>query len=159
AEGDQVAAHLAHVATRATELGARWELARARLLQAQHIPIAETQRWKEALAGFEEAERINTELGEVDTVAEVKKQKALWLLNLGSRRDGLTALDDAAGAYRRLGNREQVAHLLLQTADYLRVFGALAVARKKLEEARLELETIGSAPEGIFFGSYYMFRA
>ena len=150
---------LAQVVARATELGARWELARARMFQAQRISIAETQRWNEARAGFAEAERINTELGELDNVAEVKRQRAGWLAGLGSRRDAMNALDDAAGAYRRLGNREQVAHLLLVTADYLRDFGELTVARKKLEEARLELETIESPPDGIMFGYYFRVKA
>src|SRR5262249_55111752 len=64
-DGQQVDQRLAELARRATDLGARWELARARMLQAQKIPIAETKRWKEALAGFGEAERINTEMGEL----------------------------------------------------------------------------------------------
>jgi hypothetical protein len=129
------------------------------MFQAERIPIAETKRWKEALAGFAEAERINTELGELDSVAQVKRERALWLAGLGSRRDALTTMDDAAGAFRRLGNREQVANLLLVTADYLRDFGELAAARKKLEEARLELETIESPPDGLMFSYYHRVRA
>ena len=150
---------LSQLAARAKELGARRELARARMLQAQRVPIEDTERLKEAMTHFEEAERLSTVLGEFDTVAEVKRQKALWVGSTGSRRVTLAAMDDAAGAYRRLGDREQVAHLLLVTADYLRDFGELATARKKLEEARQELETIESQPDGIMFGYYFRVRA
>src|SRR5262249_20254026 len=69
--------------------------------------------------------------------------------------DATWAMDDAAGAYRRLGDLEQVAHLLLVTGDYFRDFGAFSAARKKLEEARRELETIDSQRDGIMFGYYY----
>ena len=150
---------LNHVAARATELGARWELGRARMFLAQRVPIVDPKRWKDALAGFAEAERLFTEVGEVDNIAEVKRQKALWLAGTGSRREAFASMDDAAGAFRRLGDREQVAHLLLVTADYLRDFGELSMARKKLEEARLELETIDSRPDGLMFGYYFRVRA
>jgi len=150
---------LDHVVARATELGARWELGQARLVQAQLVPGEETQRRQEALDLFAEAERLTTEVGDLPELARVKRQKALWLTGTGSRRDALGAMDDAAGAYRRLGDLEQVAHLLLVAGDYLRDWGELSAARKRLEAARRELETIDSQPDGIMFCYYFRSRA
>jgi len=137
---------LDHVATRATELGARWELARARMFQASRVPTGDPARRKEALDRFAEAERLYTEVGELDNLADTKRRKAEWFANSGSRREALAALDDAAGYWRRLGNRPWLAHNLLVTALYLRDYGELAASRKKLEEARSELEILEEAP-------------
>ena len=147
------------VVARATELGARWDLARARALQANLVSPHDPRRRKEALDRFREAERLDTEVGELDNLANVKRTKAGWLFESGSRRDALAAMDEAAGWYRRLGNRAWVAHTLLATADFLRDFGELAAARKRFDEARSELETLEESPDGFMFALAYQVRA
>ena len=160
ASGDlQLAAELlGHVGARANELGAKLELGQARLMEAG-LYARDPLRWSDSLARFREAEQLYAEAGALLAVANTKRNKALLIGESGSKRETLAAMDEAAALYRRLGNRVQMAHLLLVSASYLRDFGELDASRRRLEQARLELEALEEPLDGVMFSSYFWFRA
>lgn len=147
------------VARRAKELGARWELARARTFQAARVSPHDPTRRKNALDRFREAERLYAEMGELDNLAEAKRGRAAWLDTSGSRREALTAMDEAAGLFRRLGNRELLTRTLQSTAEYMRELGELAAARRRIDEARRELEALDAPRDGFGFFNGSLIRA
>jgi tetratricopeptide (TPR) repeat protein/tRNA A-37 threonylcarbamoyl transferase component Bud32 len=145
--------------TRATELGARWELGRVRVQQSWLLFLSNRQRWNEAVAREREAEQLFAQVGELDELADAKRGSALLLSDMGSRREALAALDDAAGVQRRIGARSAVAELLLVSADVLKDSGKPDLASKKLDEARAELEKLEAPPDKRPFTYYFRIRA
>jgi hypothetical protein len=150
---------LDQVAGRAAELGARWELAEARLRQAGIISPHDLARRKDAIVRFQEAERLYVEMGELDSLADAKRARANWLAASGSRREALAAMDEAAGLLRRLGNRELLAHTLGNTAEYQRDLGELAASRRRIDEARRELEALNAPRDGVELFNVNLIRA
>ena len=139
---------LGGVAQRARELGARWELARVRQSQGWRLYRGE-RRFTEALEALREAERLYAEVGELDKVAQTKSMKALLLSEMGSEGDYRAALDEAAGAFRRLGKHRAGAFLLTVSGQHqLLTLGDVDAARRRLEEARAEHEALEEPPGG-----------
>jgi hypothetical protein len=133
---------LNRASARATELGARWELARVRHFQGGLLYTSDPLRWNEALARLLEAERLFAEVGELDNLAQVKQFKSDLLFNTGARRQAVATLDEAAGVQRRLGNRKAAADLVALSAEGLNESWELDAAAKRLDEARAELEAL-----------------
>ena len=145
---------LAQVAARATELGARWELGRVREIEGD-ILYGDPSRFEDALARYQEAERLYTEVGELPNLAELKGGEAFLLRDMRLKRETLQKLDEAAGLARRLGNRGEMARLMIQAAQSLTEFGEPDAARKKLQEARRELEALEEPLDGFSFMAYF----
>ena len=133
---------LERVGARATELGARWELARVREIQGD-ILYGDPSRFRDALARYQEAARLYTEVGDLFLLAELKSGMWNLLRDMGLKRETLQVLDEASALYRRLGNRGEMAGQLSFASTTLTLFGDLDAARKKLSEARRELEALG----------------
>ena len=148
---------LARVAARATELGAKYELARVREIEGD-ILYGDPSRFQDALARFQEAERLYTDVGEIPLLAWVKLRMASLLRDMRRKRETLQKLDEAAALNRKLGNRAQLVGLLMQAGNALAAFGELDGARAKLQEARRELEARGEPLDGhafmLYFSSY-----
>ena len=70
---------------------------------------------------------------------------------LASNREALAALDEAAGVYRRLGNRAALHGLLAGSALVWLMIGDAEHGKQWLEEARSEAELIGDAPDYTYF--------
>ena len=127
---------------RAVELGARSEQALANHVRGQLL-------WGpslEEVPPLREAVRLYAEIGDQEGVAEVLGTLANALAQHGSTREVLKTLDEAAGAYRRLGNRWQLHHNLSLAAFSLWALGDGDLATKRLEEARTEVELLGEPP-------------
>ena len=132
---------------RARQLGARSEEALSHHVRA-------TLRWgsTEEVPRFREAIRLHSEVGDLEGVAFSTGALADALGHHGRLRDTLNALDEAAGAYRRLGHRWRLHQLLATSAIQTFFLGDSELAWKRLEEARGEAELLGEPP-----GDTYLF--
>jgi len=139
------------VAGRAVELGARTELADVRRLQANMLYLTNPLRLNEALARIREAEQLYAQVGELNELAGAKWLKQSLVGDMGLLRDSLAAQDEAAGAFRRLGNRKRLTMVLQDTAEGLQRLGELDAASKKLDEARAEQDSLGEPPGTGYF--------
>jgi tetratricopeptide (TPR) repeat protein len=155
--GDVQLAHevLERVATRATELGARWERALACDVQGDLFREDPQRR----LARHREAERLFSEVGELDNVAASRWNQAIDLVDLGLKREALRTLDEAAGLFRRLGVRGRVVQIIGASAVFLDEIGELDAAGKRLDENRAELEELGVPRDSFLFVMYFLHRA
>ena len=132
---------------RARQLGARSEEALAHNVRAALLWAA-----PEEAPRFREAIRLHSEVGDLEGVAQTTGALANALAHHGRLRETLEALDEAAGAFRQLGNRRRLHGLLALSAMQYMFFGEGEIAWKQLEEARAEAEVLGEAP-----GDTYLF--
>jgi tRNA A-37 threonylcarbamoyl transferase component Bud32/tetratricopeptide (TPR) repeat protein len=132
---------------RARQLGARSEEALGHDVRASLL-------WgsPEEVPRFREAIRLRSEIGDLEGVAQSTGALANALAHHGHVRETLGALDEAAGAFRRLGNRWRLHQLLAASAMQYMALGDAEVAWKQLEGARAEAEVLGEPP-----GDAYLF--
>jgi serine/threonine protein kinase/tetratricopeptide (TPR) repeat protein len=142
---------LEKAAARAKELGARTEL--AWILRTEwKLLYATERRGTTSLGPLLEAERLFSQVGELDEVADTKFQKSLVLSLDGATEAALAANDEAASLFRKLGDRTILPDVFLQSAHALFSRLELVPARRKLDEARAELEAAGEPLTGDYFG-------
>jgi hypothetical protein len=131
---------------RARKLGARSEEALAYRIRARLLPGLSGR-----LAALREEIRLHSEVGDLDALAQATSTRAYALYEGGGTpSEVLNAFDEAAGASRRIGNRLGLYAVLTLSADALWAAGEAELARKRLEEARLEAETLGEPPSGAY---------
>ena len=131
---------------RGRELGARSEQALVHGMRATFFQQVPGGVLSEALAHDREALRLHSEAGNLEAVARTKEHLASLLAANSPGREAVAALDEAAGAYRRLGNRWRLQDLLAQSAVLRWQIGDAELGKKLLEEAHSEAELLGEPP-------------
>jgi eukaryotic-like serine/threonine-protein kinase len=134
---------------RAGELGARSELATALVVRGNLL--FENGQGLEAVKPLREALRLYSEVGDLGSAALASRFLGFVLYAAAPIQEGRLATDEAAAAFRRLGNRNALPNLLGQSAVLWMVEGRADMARRRLEEARSELQILGEVPPVLYF--------
>jgi tetratricopeptide (TPR) repeat protein len=127
---------------RAAELGARSEQAYANRLRGREFSDTPLQ----VVRQYREAVRLYSEVGDLENVATALGELAWAQVVTGPIREALKTIDEAAGAYRRVGNRWELHRLLSIAANFLGQIGDGERATKRIEEARTEVEFLEEPP-------------
>jgi tRNA A-37 threonylcarbamoyl transferase component Bud32 len=131
---------------RATELGARSERAMAQKMRGNFLSVTPGTPPQQAVPPLREALLHYSEIGDLESVARMMSELANQLDEYAPRREVLTAFDEAASLSRRLGNRLRLHDLLVRSAVLRWHMGDAGLARKRLEEARSDVELLSEPP-------------